>query len=279
MTRSPTPPPAWARRPDGRVQVGVGPGAWLVTGLAGDHGADEGVAALLSRLAQTGSVPRAPGSRTAGPGGSGAEGPGDSRAKGPRVSRAEDPGDPRPTWQVLGAGRLADRLRRVAPSPSPSGDPAETAPSPPRADPVVLVCTHLVPVGTAARADLQERRLLPVVTQSARVVVGPWTGSADLPCLHCLDLGRRDRDPGWPHLATLLDDPLSLPPEPHHPEAVLEVVQALVDLLLTATAAPDQVRALPALSYEVGPGPPHLVTRRWGVHPSCPWHRRGGRPG
>lgn len=238
--RPPRPPVPCVPRSEGRLQVGVGPRSWLVDGWPTDSTGGS-AAAMLEGLVQAG---------------------------------LRDPA-PSTSWEVLGTGTLAERLRRGVRDEQAKGrsDPVEERP-----DIAVLVYSHMVPVGTARRPDLRGRLVLPVLSQVGRVVVGPWTGTDDLPCLHCLDLHRRDRDPGWPQLARDLDDPLACPAEPTHPEPLLAVVQALVELLVVSTG-PGSGTALGGLSHEVGPVAPHLITRRWAVHPACRWHGSGGRPG
>lgn len=229
--------PSPLRRPDGRVQLGLGPGAWVVEGWDPDTCPPHHPAADLLR---------------------GLTGRG-----GPAVGLG--------SWTVLGDGELARRLRRLRPD-TPTDGCDELVP----ADaPVVLVGEHLVPVGSGHRADLVGRVVLPVVVQSARIVVGPWTGLCGCPCLHCLDLHRRDRDAAWPALAGAFEDPLRPDDSPVHDPVVLELASSLTQLLLAAV-----LRGLPpaaGVGYEVGAPTPHLVTRRWAVHPACPWHRSGGR--
>lgn len=222
--------------PDGRLQLGLGPQAWVVEGWHPGRRGPDAATALLSAWAP----------------------------------RAQAPDLPPPDWEVRGAGRLADRLRSArAEGPAPAGrPPTPGCPVPDR--PVVLVCGLLVPVGTAREADVRGRAVLPVVGQHGRVVVGPWTGLPGGPCLHCLDLHRTDHDPAWPQLAARLDDPLS-EVEPRQPPEVLDLVEALV-LLLVRREGPPRGHYDP-LSYEVGEERPHLVTRRWPPHPACPWHR------
>lgn len=241
-------------RPGGRVQVGVGPGSWLVEGwLPRPDSSGDPASQLLRRLA--GQAVGAPG----------------------RAARL--------SATVSGDGQLAVRLRRAVGRADLDVDhagPAEGSTAPvaaaraadlpgDRAPLVVLVSHYLVPVGSARRPDLRGRRLLPVVEQTGRVVVGPWLAPPAGPCLHCLDLHRRDRDAEWPAIAAQLEDPLTSPPPPLHPPEVLDVVEALVVLLVLAAARAAGIDT--AVCYEVGAETPHVVTRRWTVHPVCPWHR------
>ena len=226
----------WPTGSDGRLQVGVGAGAWRVDGwVRPDHPEDPGWQ-FLRRLGSASAAP-------------------------PRDDRVP---------VVRGEGPVADALRlalwattsgRVS-GPGAAGR-RRTEPSPR----VVLVHDHAVPVGTARAPGVVGRAVLPVVAQTARIVIGPWTGLPGSPCLHCLDLHRRDRDPGWPGAAAALVDPLTAPLPPDHPPEVLDAVTALV-VLLTRSAIPPVV----GTAHEIGASPPHLVARRWPPHPGCPWH-------
>ena len=123
---------------------------------------------------------------------------------------------------------------------------------------------------TAPRLHLESEAVLPVVAQSSRVVVGPWTGLRTGPCLHCLDLHRVDADPAWPALAAALDDPVTCPSPPRHSADVVALVTALAGLLVAGLGGDG--RDEDGLAYEVGAQRPHLVLRRWPVHAACPWH-------
>lgn len=237
-------------RPDGRLQLGLGPGSWLVQGWSPDRSAHDPSTVLVRGLARTASAP------------------------------VQEPG----SFVVLGDGELAMRLREAEPevaldaggtdgTDGTDGADGSWTCGGTRAD-VVLVSTHLVPVGTARRADLAGRRVLPVVQQCGRIVVGPWTGTSGAPCLHCLDLHRRDRDQAWPAVAAAFDDPSCRTEPPEHPPAVLDLARSLVLLLLGARE--QGYPPATGLGYEVGERPPHLVTRGWTAHPTCPWHE-GGR--
>lgn len=221
------------RRPDGRLQVGLGPRAWLVQGWPSTRSSAAGEAAasgLVRALAGAGGT-------SAGVGAS------------------------LPPYRVVGHGVLAHRVRtHLAVGGAESDDGV-----------VVLVSAYAVPVGTARQPDLAAAPVLPVVAQTHRVVIGPWAGLGRGPCLHCLDLHRTDADPAWPALAAALDDPATCPPPPRHTEDVVGLVTALTGLLLGGFRRDG--RDEPGLAYEVGAQRPHLVLRRWSTHPACPWHR------
>ncbi|WP_298890348.1 hypothetical protein [uncultured Serinicoccus sp.] len=238
--------PWWPSGQNGALQLGVGPGAWAVAGGLPPGPAETLGWRVVERLAAT------PGRRR----------------------RDVTPTDVRGPGHLVGTLRahLAHGATPVPPTGTGRGD----RPVGPTARPawpsttgraVVTVHDHVVPVGTARQPGLAGRRVLPVVAQSTRVVIGPWTGLAGGPCLHCLDLHRRDRDPTWPASAAALEDPLTAPLPPTVPDEVLRVVVGLVVLLtarVPATATGD--------AHEVGPWHPHLVTRRWSRHAACPWH-------
>lgn len=229
--------PGPVRRPDGTLQLGLGPGAWLVEGWGPERSLHDPASVLVRGLVEPVAGPR------------------------------PDP----VAYAVLGDGELAMRLRAVAREQEQPETGGTVAPSGSLPAHVVLVSAHLVPVGTARRADLAGRCVLPVVLQSGRIVVGPWTGQPGSACLHCLDLHRRDRDQAWPAVAAAFDDPSCRADPPAHPDLVLDLAQALV-LLLVGSVGSGGPAAVGALSYEVGERPPHLVTRGWTAHPACPWH-------
>jgi hypothetical protein len=113
---------------------------------------------------------------------------------------------------------------------------------------------------------------LAIEVRDGVAVVGPLVPPSGSPCLNCLDLYRRERDPVWPAVAAQL----STGPEPAHPVAVTT--------LLTATGyAVDEV-----LTYLDGGSPQTLGTtieitgpgrerrRTWPSHHRCECarHRR-----
>ncbi len=144
---------------------------------------------------------------------------------------------------------------------------------------VVQVGSHR-PASLAAFAyALRKVPHLAVDVRDGIAVVGPLVPPAGSPCLNCLDLHRRDRDPVWPALAAQL----STGPE--------TVAPCAVTTLLAATGyAADEV-----LSYLDGRTPQTLGTtieisgpgrerrRTWSAHPGCECtgHRRqrSGGPG
>ncbi|HEV7896685.1 MAG TPA: TOMM precursor leader peptide-binding protein [Planosporangium sp.] len=97
------------------------------------------------------------------------------------------------------AEAVPEAVARVAP------DVDVTPLSPDDATLVVRVGFDPTPAALAAQA--YARRRLPHLTVAVRdgaVVVGPFVPPAGSPCLACLDLHRRDRDPAWESLAAQL---------------------------------------------------------------------------
>ena len=98
-------------------------------------------------------------------------------------------------------------------------------------------------------------------------VVGPLVRPGESACLHCLDLARTDRDPGWPALAAQLSLPAS----------AVAPCDAALALAVTAQAA-QQVLALldggadPAAvggTLELALPDWRWRRRSWQVHPGC----------
>lgn len=100
------------------------------------------------------------------------------------------------TSAVAAVGRAVARVSSGAAAPRPGG--------PGRPDLTVLVADDVV---DSRRGDDLVRHDVPhlaVVTSPDRVVVGPLVLPGRTACLRCLDLHRRDRDPGWPQVAAQL---------------------------------------------------------------------------
>lgn len=219
------------RRPDGSWQAGVGPGAVV---LVPADGVDEDAGKLMARAQALAGL------------GLGAGLPGVHQEQ--------------PSCPVVGTSALAARLRAgLGGLEDETGAPVHVA-----------VHHHAVPPEVGVALARSRRVVLPVVVQPMRVAVGPVTGGREAPCLHCLDLHRRDRDRAWPTLASVLGHPVEQVARVDVPEAVAATTQGLVMLLLSAVLGGRPVS--PGTVYEVGSSAPHLVVRRWGVHEACPWH-------
>ncbi|MGE5830018.1 MAG: TOMM precursor leader peptide-binding protein [Micromonosporaceae bacterium] len=161
----------------------------------------------------------------------------------------------------------ADAVRRVAPE-------ADLAPL------ARGRVTFAVLVGDAAPATLTalaySRRRLPhlaVTVRDGTVVVGPLVRPGQSPCLNCLDLHRRDRDPAWPVLAAQL-----------HTSPDLATPLAATTVLAGAAFAAEEVlthidggqpTTLGVTVEITGPGQDRR--RRWTHHPRCGCQRRPGR--
>lgn len=132
-------------------------------------------------------------------------------------------------------------------------------------DLVILLARAAVSPVRASRWRGVGTAVLPVVLHDHRAVVGPTAVQGHPPCLRCLDLHRRDRDPSWPMVLAQLD--------PASGER-LEVEPALGSLtggvagMVALTYLDD--RPLPAgISLEMGWPWPAITGRRWSPHPSC----------
>jgi bacteriocin biosynthesis cyclodehydratase domain-containing protein len=138
-----------------------------------------------------------------------------------------------------------------------------------RPDLTVLVADDVV---DSRRGDELVRHDVPhlaVVTAPDRVVIGPLVLPGRTPCLRCLDLHRRDRDPAWPQIvAQLLSAQVRrgrgrAETASATAAAGLAALQALV--LLDGHATPVSVGRTLELTLPDG-----LVERRaWRLHPSC----------
>jgi hypothetical protein len=161
---------------------------------------------------------------------------------------------------------LALRDHRVG-SRQVAAGPAMEPPA--RPDLVVLA------VMGAVRADAGEpwRRRgiphLPLVVQTHRVQVGPLITEGFGPCLSCMDLHRRDRDPAWPALLSQLSPTWPLRPGPPvNLESSLSAMTAGVAAMIVHACLDGQ--PVPAdLSLEVSLPWPSVVCRRWFRHPAC----------
>ena len=110
---------------------------------------------------------------------------------------------------------------------------------------------------------------LPLVVQGHRVQVGPLIAGGDGPCLSCLDLHRRDRDPAWPALLSQLAPrgPL-LPDAPVVLESTLTAMTAGAAAMIVHTCLDGQ--PVPGgLSLELSLPWPTVQNRRWFSHPLC----------
>ncbi|GAB6901445.1 hypothetical protein [Kineosporia succinea] len=145
------------------------------------------------------------------------------------------------------------------------------APRPPGRGPDLVV---LVEHGAAdaARADPLMSTDVPhlaVVVGEDGVVVGPLVRPGSSPCLRCLDLHRRDRDPAWPGvLSQVLQQVRDHGPMPEE-SAVAGLTAGLATLQVLAHLDGHGVPAAVGATLEVEL-PDGLIARRpWPVHPAC----------
>ncbi len=126
---------------------------------------------------------------------------------------------------------------------------------------VVVQLNHDQPATLVATVHARRRQPhLAVTIREGAAVVGPFVPATGAPCLACLELHRRERDPGWPGL-----------PRPAAPEP------CAVTTLLAATA----FAAAEVLAFIDGARPSTLGAaaeisaagrfrrRTWPPHPSC----------
>jgi hypothetical protein len=110
------------------------------------------------------------------------------------------------------------------------------------------------------------------------VLIGPLVPPSGSPCLRCLDLHRRDRDPAWPTLVAQLATSVDAAPTVSTATTLIAVGVAVAQVL--AYLDGDEAPTIGA-SIEVGP-PSTLRRRSWGPHPRCDCayrsrHRRRAR--
>ena len=127
------------------------------------------------------------------------------------------------------------------------------------------------PAGLAALAYARRRVAhLAVEIRDGTATVGPLVPPAGSPCLNCLDLHRRDRDPVWPALAAQL----STGPECAAPLGVTTLLAvtgyAADEVLAYVDGATPQTLGT---TIEIS-GPGREVRHTWPAHPGCGCARR-----
>ncbi|BCY14841.1 thiamin biosynthesis protein [Actinoplanes sp. L3-i22] len=137
---------------------------------------------------------------------------------------------------------------------------------------LVVQLAHDEPAALVAAAHAARRQPhLAVRIRDGAAVVGPFVPALGGPCLNCLDLHRRERDPGWPGA-----------PAPPGPDAA---EPCAVATLLTATglATAEVLTFLDGATPETLGGaveisaPGRSRRRTWPPHPRCSCHRRTRR--
>ncbi|HEX8628495.1 MAG TPA: hypothetical protein VF755_10035, partial [Catenuloplanes sp.] len=156
---------------------------------------------------------------------------------------------------------VAEAVRRAAPD-------TEVGPVRRGHAAIVVVLGHDRPAALLAAAYAQRRQAhLALAVRDGVAVVGPLVTPAGGPCLNCLDLHRRDRDPQWPQVAAQL-----APGAGEHAEP------CTVPTLLSAAAyAAAEVLAyldrgctgLVGGALEIT-SPGSTRRRTWPPHPRCP---------
>jgi bacteriocin biosynthesis cyclodehydratase domain-containing protein len=137
--------------------------------------------------------------------------------------------------------------------------------------------TFVVQAGTHRPAELTAlafaRRGLPHLSVELRdglAVVGPLVTPAGSPCLNCLDLHRRDRDPAWPALAAQLSTSHG-PVQPCAATTALIAVGYAAHEVLTFIDG-DEPQTIGTTIEISGPG--RERRRSWSTHPRCGCGRR-----
>jgi bacteriocin biosynthesis cyclodehydratase domain-containing protein len=137
--------------------------------------------------------------------------------------------------------------------------------------------TFVVQVGAQRPAGLTAlsygRRRVPHLAVDIRdgiAMVGPLVPPAGAPCLNCVDLHRRDRDPAWPALAAQLATGPESPPL-CSVTTLLSAVAYTVDEVLGYLdgGTPQTIGTTIEIS-----GPGRERRRTWAPHPGCDCGRR-----
>jgi hypothetical protein len=142
--------------------------------------------------------------------------------------------------------------------------------------------TFVVQVGNTVPATLQaiayrQHRLahLAVCLRDGTAILGPLVPPRGTPCLNCLELHRKDRDPTWPSLAAQLAATVDTDPS--------EACAMATVLAATGYAAADTLRYIDGdtphtLGVTVEITAPGVERRRtWSPHPGCDCTRRRRR--
>ncbi|GAB7043775.1 MULTISPECIES: hypothetical protein [Catenuloplanes] len=129
------------------------------------------------------------------------------------------------------------------------------------------------PVLAAGFAQRRQAHLL-VGARDGTMVVGPLVPAAGVPCLRCLDLHRRDRDPVWPALAAqLVPRPGDEPPAGGAATVLAAAAYAAEQVLAHLDGGtPETIGGATEID-----GPSRMRRRRWAQHPSCDCGRRHRR--
>jgi hypothetical protein len=115
----------------------------------------------------------------------------------------------------------------------------------------------------AARHASRRQPHLTVALREGAAVIGPLVPATGGPCLQCLDLHRRERDPEWPELTTQMH------PDAPEPCAITTLLAATAYATAEALtfldgATPETLGA----AVEIA-APGHARRRSWPPHPAC----------
>lgn len=105
---------------------------------------------------------------------------------------------------------------------------------------------------------------LPVVVGDSGVLVGPVVEPGAGPCLLCLELHHRDRDPAWPAIATQL---LGRRSRGESPVLVMEAAAAASRLVLERLDAAGGAAVAASVRIDAATGAREV--RAWQRHPDC----------
>jgi len=142
--------------------------------------------------------------------------------------------------------------------------------------------TFVIQIGPSVPAETlaygYARRQLPHLLIEERdnaLLVGPLVAPAGSPCLNCLDLHRRDRDPAWPALTAQLTTSADEPMPIAIATVTIAVGMAAGQVLAYVDGGPV---ATFGASFEINAGAPPR-RRSWAPHPRCDCrgHRSRGR--
>lgn len=132
---------------------------------------------------------------------------------------------------------------------------------------IVVVLGHDRPAALLAAAYAQRREAhLALAVRDGVVVVGPLVTPAGSPCLNCLDLHRRDRDPAWPQVAAQLGPAGDEHAEPcTAPTLLAATAHAAAEVLAYLDDGPT---ATVGAALEIS-APGCTRRRTWPPHPGC----------
>lgn len=111
--------------------------------------------------------------------------------------------------------------------------------------------------------------VLPVWCQSEQASIGPVLLPDRGPCLTCLELTRTGVDPGWPWLRAQLSRPVVTGPDPVDGLPAIRLLAAGLTTTLVLDHLGGRLTAR-EWSLEVATPGPTLERHRWPAHPGCP---------